>query len=37
VSTPSLFSDAQELLPFDGSAVLYPRFFDADFAREEFD
>jgi alkylated DNA repair dioxygenase AlkB len=37
VSTPSLFSDAQELLPFDGSAVLYPRFFDANFAREAFD
>ena len=37
VSTPSLFSDAQELLPFDGSAVLYPRFFDANFARGAFD
>ncbi len=36
VSTPSLFTDAQELLPFDGSAVLYPRFFDADFARDAF-
>ena len=36
MSTPSLFSDAQELLPFDGSAVLYPRFFNADFAREAF-
>ena len=37
MSTPSLFSDAQELLPFEGSAVLYPRFFDADFAREAFE
>ena len=37
MSTPSLFSDAQELLPFDGSAVLYPRFFNADFALEAFE
>ena len=37
VSTPSLFTDAQELLPFDGSAVLFPRFLDADFARGAFD
>ena len=37
MSTPSLFSDAQELLPFDGSAVLYPRFFDTDFARNALD
>ena len=37
VSTPSLFSNSQELLPFDGSAVLYPRFLDADFARGTFD
>ena len=37
VSTPSLFSDAQELLPFDGSAVLYPRFLDVDFAHVAFD
>jgi alkylated DNA repair dioxygenase AlkB len=26
MSTPSLFSDKQELLPFDGSALLIPRF-----------
>ncbi len=37
MSTPSLFSDSQELLPFDGSAVLYPRFLDAEFARGAFD
>ena len=37
MSTPSLFSDAHELLPFDGSAVLHPRFFNADFAREAFE
>ncbi len=37
VNTPSLFSDAQELLPCDGSAVLYPRFLDAEFARGAFD
>ena len=37
MSTPSLFSDSQELLPFDGSAVLYPRFFDTDVAREAFE
>lgn len=29
VTTQSLFSEPQELLPFDGSAVLQPRFFDA--------
>ena len=28
VTTQSLFSEPQELLPFDGSAVLQPRFFD---------
>ena len=37
MSTPSLFTDAQELLPFDGSAVLFPRFFDVNFARDTFD
>lgn len=37
MSTPSLFSDAQELLPFDGSAMLYPRFFDTDFAQKAFE
>jgi hypothetical protein len=26
MSTPSLFSDKRELLPFDGSALLIPRF-----------
>lgn len=26
MSTPSLFSDQQELLPFDGSAILRPQF-----------
>jgi alkylated DNA repair dioxygenase AlkB len=26
MSTPSLFSDRQELLPFDGSALLIPKF-----------
>lgn len=29
VTTQSLFSEPQELLPFDGSAMLQPRFFDA--------
>ena len=28
MSTPSLFSDKQELLPFDGSALLIPKFFE---------
>lgn len=37
MSTPSLFTDAREILPFDGSAMLYPRFFDADFARGAYD
>ena len=32
-----LSSEPQELLPFDGSAVLYNRFFDEDFAREAFE
>jgi alkylated DNA repair dioxygenase AlkB len=27
MSTPSLFSDKRELLPFDGSALLIPKFF----------
>lgn len=27
MSTPSLFSDRRELLPFDGSALLVPKFF----------
>jgi alkylated DNA repair dioxygenase AlkB len=29
MSTPSLFSDKRELLPFDGSALLIPRFFSS--------
>ncbi len=37
VSTPSLFSDAQELLAYDGSAVLHPRFLETNFARGAFD
>ena len=37
VSTPSLFTDAREILPFDGSAMLHPRFFDVKFARGAFD
>ena len=28
MSTPSLFSDKRELLPFDGSALLIPKFFE---------
>jgi len=28
MSTPSLFSDQQELLPFDGSALLFPKFLE---------
>ena len=28
MSTPSLFSDKRELLPFDGSALLVPNFFE---------
>ena len=32
-----LSSEPQELLPFDGSAFLYNRFFDEDFAREAFE
>jgi alkylated DNA repair dioxygenase AlkB len=29
MNTPSLFSDKRELLPFDGSAFLIPRFFES--------
>jgi alkylated DNA repair dioxygenase AlkB len=29
MSTPSLFSDKRELLPFDGSALLIPRIFES--------
>ena len=36
VTTQSLFSEPQELLPFDGSAVLQPRFFDAQSSAEMY-
>ena len=28
MSTPSMFSDQQEILPFDGSALLFPKFLE---------
>jgi alkylated DNA repair dioxygenase AlkB len=28
MSTPSMFSDQQEMLPFDGSALLFPKFLE---------
>lgn len=37
VTTQSLFSEPQELLPFDGSAVLQPRFFDAQRSEHLFE
>ena len=36
MATFSLFSEPQELLPFDGSAILHNRFFDESFSREAF-
>jgi alkylated DNA repair dioxygenase AlkB len=36
VTTQSLFSEPQELLPFDGSAVLQPRFFDVHRSTEMY-
>ncbi|MFM7827788.1 MAG: alpha-ketoglutarate-dependent dioxygenase AlkB family protein [Acidimicrobiaceae bacterium] len=36
MATLSLFSQPQELLPFDGSAILHNRFFDESFSREAF-
>jgi len=36
MATLSLFSEPQELLPFDGSAILHNRFFDESFSREAF-
>ncbi len=36
VTTQSLFSEPQELLPFDGSAVLQPRFFDVHRSAEMY-
>jgi alkylated DNA repair dioxygenase AlkB len=29
MSTPSLFSDQEELLPYDGSALLFPKFLES--------
>ena len=37
MATLSLFSEPQELLPFDGSAILHNRFFDENFTREAFE
>ena len=37
VTTQSLFSEPQELLPFDGSAVLQPRFFDTQRSEQLFE
>lgn len=36
MATLSLFGEPQELLPFDGSAILHNRIFDEDFTREAF-
>ena len=35
--TLDLFSEPHELLPFDGSAILYNRFFNEEFTRVAFD
>ena len=35
--TLSLFSEPQQLLPFDGSAILHNRFFNENFTREAFE
>ncbi len=36
MATPSLFNDSQEILPFDGSAILYRRVFSQDFTQAAF-
>lgn len=36
MATLSLFGEPQELLPFDGSAILHNRIFDENFTREAF-
>jgi alkylated DNA repair dioxygenase AlkB len=37
VTTFSLFNDSQEILPFDGSAVLHRRVFREEFSRKAFE
>lgn len=37
MTTPSLFNDSQEILPYDGSAILYRRVFNEDFTRLAFE
>ena len=37
MTTFSLFNDSQEILPFDGSAVLHPRVFSEEFSRKAFE
>ncbi len=37
MTTFSLFNDSQEILPFDGSAVLYRRVFSEEFSRKAFE
>lgn len=37
MTTFSMFTDSQELLPFDGSAILHNRVFDEQFTRTAFD
>ena len=36
MATLSLFGEPQELVPFDGSAILHNRIFDENFTREAF-
>lgn len=36
MATPSLFNDSQEILPFDGSAILYRHVFNQDFTQAAF-
>jgi alkylated DNA repair dioxygenase AlkB len=37
MSDSSLFTEPRELLPFDGSAILFNRYFDENFTRSAFD
>jgi len=37
MSDLSLFAEPRELLPFDGSAILFNQFFDEEFTRSVFD
>ena len=37
MTTFSLFNDSQEILPFDGSAVLHRRVFSGEFSRKAFE